>query len=91
MQKTAGRDLGRGGLTVPAGPSTAILSWLGTRRSAVRLDLPANGAAISRVMSGLRSGGSAAVGNRFINKKDSFRRSRPFLNNVEPTKNRPDL
>ena len=57
LQKTAGRDLGRGGLTVPAGPSTAILSWLGTRRSAVRLDLPANGATVSRVMTGLRSGG----------------------------------
>jgi len=40
--------------TAPAANSTAILSWLDTRRGTVRLELPANPSTISRVLTGLR-------------------------------------
>lgn len=43
--------------TAPGTGSSAILNWLDTRRGSVRLDLPANGATVSRVATGLRSGG----------------------------------
>lgn len=43
--------------TAPAAGSAAILNWVDARRGSVRLDLPANGATISRVIAGLRSGG----------------------------------